>query len=392
MPLSPASLYRRVFKKIIVGGHERALLYKQRRLVQVLQPGVYKFFDLRNEMSVETFSVSDVELQHPHVKVLWNDSRALLEPHLMHVHTGEWEVMLVYVESTLTDIVPPQSDRYYWKGPLNIRLENVLIQHTPELPPGQVAIIASLVQRKLRSRIGEAVVSGEVPSNFTGLLKLNGIYTRVLKPGAFGFWGFNRSISVTLLDGRIQAFEVPGQEILTKDKVSLRLNVALSYRIDDPETMIAAIPDHKDFLYRETQFGIREAVGTRTLDELLSAKDELNRTIMEYVTARATVYGITILSVGLKDVILPGEMRTILNQVVEAEKVAQANIIKRREETAATRSLLNTAKLMEDNPLLLRLKELEVIERVTEKVEKLTVFGGLDGVLNEIVRTRPKEA
>ena len=90
-------------------------------------------------------------------------------------------------------------------------------------------------------------------------------------------------------------------------------------------------------------------------------------------------------SVGVKDVILPGEMKTILNQVVEAEKVAQANLIRRREETAATRSLLNTARLMEENPTLLRLKELETLEKVTEKVGSLTVYGGLEGVLKDMV-------
>jgi len=89
--------------------------------------------------------------------------------------------------------------------------------------------------------------------------------------------------------------------------------------------------------------------------------------------------------VGVKDVILPGEMKTILNQVVEAEKVAQANLIRRREETAATRSLLNTARLMEENPTLLRLKELETLEKVTEKVGSLTVYGGLEGVLTKLV-------
>ena len=99
-------------------------------------------------------------------------------------------------------------------------------------------------------------------------------------------------------------------------------------------------------------------------------------------------HGIKLASVGIKDVILPGEMKEILNRVVEAEKVAQANLIKRREETAATRSLLNTARLMDENPTLLRLKELETLEKVTEKIDKLTVFGGLDGVLKDVVRIK----
>jgi len=103
------------------------------------------------------------------------------------------------------------------------------------------------------------------------------------------------------------------------------------------------------------------------------------------VAAKAAEYGFELRGVGLRDVILPGEMRAILNQVVQAEKAAQANVIKRREETAATRSLLNTAKLMDQNPTLLRLKELETLEKVTEKVDRLTVFGGLDGVLKDTV-------
>ena len=97
-------------------------------------------------------------------------------------------------------------------------------------------------------------------------------------------------------------------------------------------------------------------------------------------------FGIDVRSVGVKDVILPGDMKDILNQVVATEKAAQANVIKRREETAATRSLLNTARLMDENPTLLRLKELEVLEKVTEKVDKMTAFGGLDGVLKDTVR------
>jgi regulator of protease activity HflC (stomatin/prohibitin superfamily) len=79
-------------------------------------------------------------------------------------------------------------------------------------------------------------------------------------------------------------------------------------------------------------------------------------------------------------------MKTILNQVVEAEKRAQANLIQRREETAATRSLLNTARLMEDNPTLMRLKELETLEKVTEKIGQMTVFGGLEGVMKDVVK------
>lgn len=108
--------------------------------------------------------------------------------------------------------------------------------------------------------------------------------------------------------------------------------------------------------------------------------------MLEHVRGKAAEHGIEITAVGVKDVILPGEIRALMNQVVEAEKIAQANVIQRREETAATRSLLNTARLMDENPTLLRLKELESLEKVADKVDRLTVFGGLDGVLNDTVR------
>jgi len=125
---------------------------------------------------------------------------------------------------------------------------------------------------------------------------------------------------------------------------------------------------------------------------MLGDKGALDRDIGEAVRSKVAAHGLAIHSVGVKDVILPGEMKTILNQVVEAEKVAQANLIKRREETAATRSLLNTARLMDENPTLLRLKELETLEKVTEKIDKLTVFGGLDGVLKDVVRIQVPNA
>jgi hypothetical protein len=154
----------------------------------------------------------------------------------------------------------------------------------------------------------------------------------------------------------------------------------------------AALTNFVEFLYKQLQFALRETVGTRTLDELLGEKGVLDREIGDAVRAQVQEHGLAVHSVGIKDVILPGEMKGILNQVVQAEKLAQANLIKRREETAATRALLNTARLMDENPTLLRMKELETLEKVTEKIDKLTVFGGLEGVLKDVVRIQVPSA
>ena len=151
--------------------------------------------------------------------------------------------------------------------------------------------------------------------------------------------------------------------------------------------MITELNDRSRVIFRtivDTYLSTGEAVGSRTLDELLTDKGAIDREVAASAV-KLEASGLAVRSVGVKDVILPGEMKTILNQVVEAEKVAQANLIRRREETAATRSLLNTARLMEENPTLMRLKELETLEKVTEKVEKITVYNGLEGVLKNMV-------
>lgn len=227
-----------------------------------------------------------------------------------------------------------------------------------------------------------------VPEYHQGALFLDGKLERPLDVGIHAFWKIGRSVRVAATDLRLQNLEVSGQEILTKDKVALRINLTAGYRVLEPLLAFAQLSDFVAFLYKELQFALRSVIGTKTLDTLLEEKTALDTDIASIVRAKLEGLGMQLESVGVKDIILPGEMKTILAKVVEAEKQAQANLIRRREETAATRNLLNTAKVMEDNPVALRLKELEALERIIEKVQTLTVTNGLDGVLNDLVRIR----
>jgi len=138
-------------------------------------------------------------------------------------------------------------------------------------------------------------------------------------------------------------------------------------------------------------------VATRTLDDILAARDTIDAEVRAYVTERATDMGIEVGEIGVKDVILPGDVRELLNKVVKAEKLAKANLIRRQEETAATRSLLNTAKLMDDNPTLMRLKELEALEKLVEKVGRIDLHtgdgaGGFDALLTKLVKVSRDDA
>jgi len=246
----------------------------------------------------------------------------------------------------------------------------------------------SRIDAGLRDATKEAISVFIVPEGSIGLVNVEAAFVHTAGPGRHAFWRFGRQVEMKVVELRVQAMEVAGQEILTRDKVSLRINLSATYRIADAVKAHITVSNHADFLYRELQFALRHAVGARTLDTLLSDKSQLDDVINAAVHQKVAEFGIALLDVGIKDIILPGDMKTILNQVVEAEKSAQANVIRRREETAATRSLLNTAKLMDDSATLLRLKELEVLEKITEKVDRLTVFGGLESILKDTIRIK----
>ena len=372
-------------KRIAIAQHERGLLFRHRSFKAVLEPGVHWSFDPLKRTEVQVCDLTVPEFEHPRVDFLVKEARETIAKHFTIVELSDREVGLVYKNDKVAGVLQPGKRQLYWRGPIEVRVERQDITQEYELSK---ALAKLLVRAKhpLATQVSDAVSATEVPDTAIGLLIVDGELSKVLEPGLHAFWKYQRALKVELVDRRVQAMEVAGQEILTRDKVSLRLNLTALWQVLDAVKARTALTNFVEFVYKELQFALREAVGTRTLDELLGDKGALDREIAGVVRAKVEEHGLAVRSVGVKDVILPGEMKTILNQVVEAEKVAQANLIKRREETAATRSLLNTARLMDENRTLLRLKELETLEKVTEKIDKLTVFGGLEGVLKDVVR------
>jgi regulator of protease activity HflC (stomatin/prohibitin superfamily) len=373
-------------KRIVIAQHERGLLFRNRTFETVLEPGVYRMFDPLKRTYVQVFDLTVAEFEHPRVDFLVKDARATVEKYFQIVETGDREVGLVYKNGKLAGVLAPGKRQLYWRGPVDVRVMKHDISREFELLPDLAKVLART--KALDTPVADAISTVEVPDTAVGLLIVDGELTKVLAPGLHAFWKYQRTLKVEIVDARVQAMEVAGQEILTRDKVSLRMNLTALWQVADAVKARGTLSNFVEYAYKELQFALREAVGARTLDELLGDKGVLDREIADVVRPKLEEHGLVLRSVGVKDVILPGEMKAILNQVVEAEKVAQANLIRRREETAATRSLLNTARLMDENPTLLRLKELETLEKVTEKIDKLTVFGGLDGVLKDVVRIK----
>ncbi|OZG74710.1 hypothetical protein BTA51_06950 [Hahella sp. CCB-MM4] len=369
------------WQKIDVADDEKVLLYRDRHLVQVLSAGRYRFWGANKRYQAETFSLKDVAVQHSKLDVLLTLETFRNEVDVIMV--GQDEVGIVRRDGQIKSLLEPGARLVTWKTATDVTVEMINIAEQYRL----TSTLLSQLDRLGLDTVGNrrAWVKITVPDQSVGLLYVDGELKETLKAGRYGYWTFNRELTTQVIEMKWQSVEVSGQEILTKDRVSLRLNLNAAYRFKDAVAAVSKVKNPGDYVYRRLQLALREAIGTRTLDELLADKNAIAKSISKAVAEPLLEMGFELEQVGVKDIILPGEMKEILNQVVQAQKTAEANLIRRREETAATRSLHNTAKMMEGNPVLLRLKELEALEKVADRIGHLTVYGGLEGLMNDLV-------
>ena len=376
------------YKKFNVLKHERALLFRDGDFVKFLEPGVHRFATLMHAYTIERFEITSPLFGHRLQDFLIEKYPRQVERYFDVVKTDENEVAVIYHDNDVTLIMAPATRHLFIKGVYGIRVERFEIADNLDVDPRLAKRLLATNDPMLKSIADSSIYARIVPDGQVGLLYIDGELTRTLAPGFHAFFAVDRDVSIVLFDTRVQTLEVSGQEILTKDKVSLRINLTATYQLTNVEKAVRAAKDPLDHLYKEVQFGLRGAVGTRTLDALLEDKEAIDESVADHLKKRFKAIGITVKSVGVKDIILPGDMKELLGKVVEAEKAAQANVIRRREETNATRSLLNTAKVMETNAVALRLKELETLEKITDKIGNISVYGGLDSVLNDLVRMK----
>jgi regulator of protease activity HflC (stomatin/prohibitin superfamily) len=365
----------------IVKDDERAFVMRDGRFERLIGPGKYSEFDLRGALSSETFKVVQAEIPAHRVLMLRRTHPQLAQDNFEVVQAGPTEVAIVSMDGDPRHIVLPNTTRAFWKAMTEVGVERI---ETAE----EFRIAKAHINKLDLSRTTVAV-NVIVEAHETALLIVDGELKERLGPGRHAFWSVARTIRLPKIDLRPQPLEVTAQEILTKDRVAIRVTLTAFYKVVDPVVAANSSGDLPNTIYRLVQFAIREAVATRTLDDILAARDTIDREVRDYVDGRVKALGAEIGEIGVKDVIMPGDIRELLNKVVEAERIAKANLIRRQEETAATRSLLNTAKLMENNPLLLRLKELETLEKLVEKVGRIDLHtggqgGGFEALLSKL--------
>jgi regulator of protease activity HflC (stomatin/prohibitin superfamily) len=353
-------------KRVNVNAYEVALLFKRGVYQRMLREGSYWLWPWEKVMLYDVTKqfVAPVELN-----ILLQDEAFANELQVIEVKDNE--IVLVYVNDLLSQVLI--AGRYtYWRSVVKYDFIKADIS--------KIEITENISRATLSNKlVAPYVRSYTVESYEKALLFVDGKYVQQLESGVYFWWKNNIATHVGKVDTRQQQAEINGQEILTKDKAALRVNAYAQYKVADVEKALLQNKDYERQLYVSFQLALREYIGTMTLDELLEKKETIAPFILKAVTSNAEALGVDVTGFGIRDIILPGDVKEIMNQVLVAEKKAQANIIMRREETASTRSLLNTAKLMEDNAMLFKLKEMEYVEKIADKINSISVSG--NGVL-----------
>jgi regulator of protease activity HflC (stomatin/prohibitin superfamily) len=241
-----------------------------------------------------------------------------------------------------------------------------------------------LTDELLRVIPGNEYARKVVESHERGLLYVKGALRAVLEPGHYAVWSEPQAPArIVSVDVRSQQVTLAAQELMTRDKVTLRLSLSVEYALADV-ALSMAVADVRDAVYLLVQLAARDYVGSVLLDELLEGRDGMTRYLESEVVPKAARIGVRVERVGVKDVVLPGEMKALLNRVIEAEKAAAANVITRREEAAATRLLASTARVMTEQPVLMRLKELETLKEMAGSIDEVRLVIG-DGGLEKLL-------
>jgi regulator of protease activity HflC (stomatin/prohibitin superfamily) len=371
-------------KQVTVPEGERALVHVNGKLDCILQPGRHQISTFGRDVKVENLSLAQRVLAPAVAETLIQSRPDLVSEHFIEVRTEAGQVAVVSRDGQHYAIQKPATRLLYWKavGPWTVE---VIDTSTSLIVADKLAsIILAAGGSPMVKRV--TIEDGQV-----GLVTVDGALLQTIVAGSHSFWTVGPVVNVKIVDTREHALDVTGQEILTRDKVSLRVNLVAKYRVADPVKAVTSVKDFSDALYRALQHAFRQSLSAKSLDDILSRKGEVDGEAAQTVRVDMAKIGLEVGDIAIKDVVLPGDMRDILNKVVSAEKEAEAQVIRRREETNATRSLLNTARVMAENPVMLRLKELEALEKIADKVQSLTVHNGTKGLLEDLVSLKGPE-
>ena len=363
-----------LFRRIKIRSDEIGLLFRDREFKGLLTEGRHWLFDPLYKVRVRIVSQRDPWLVLDKLDTIVKSGALAERAEVLDLK--DHERALVWIDGRFSVVLSPGLYAY-WKNTRDVRVE-ILDARQVRFQHAELSVMAKSAHA---ARLLEIC---RIEREHVGVLFQDGKYIDTLSPGLYAFWRDVAVAKVVEVDMRETMLDVGGQEIMTADKVTLRMNAVVTFRIVDARQAVTVSEGAQQALYRDVQLALRAVVGASELDSFLAAKDEVARELEKMVRDRATHLGLEVVSIGIRDVILPGDMKDLMNKVTEAKKAAEANLIVRREETAAMRSQANTAKVLDSNPTLMRLRELEVLEKIAS-TGNLNVVLGEKGLADRVV-------
>lgn len=362
-----------MFIRIKIKPDEIGLVFVNGQFKEIVRAGTHWVWPL-SKKTIEVYSLRSPIFVHRHLRDMIKADAFKGFAEVLDLR--DWQRALVWIDGRFHSILPAGAF-VVWNELADVRIDVVDAREVP-FRHSDLAVISRSDSELLN------VIS--VERDHQGVLFVDGNFHSTLEPGRYAFWKKMSEINVVEVDLREHAIDVNGQDLMTSDKVSMRLNAIVTYRIADAKKSVSASDNVHQALYRATQLALRLIVGQHELDEFLGDKQQIADEALAQLRERASELGLTIVAMGVRDVILPGEMKDLMNKVIEAKKAAEANLIVRREETAAIRSQANTAKLLDAHPTLMRLRELEVLEKVAESSNLQVVMGDKEGLSERMRR------
>lgn len=216
----------------------------------------------------------------------------------------------------------------------------------------------------------------------SGVIYRRGKYHRTV--GAGSAWVIPLLETIHVVDLRSQVITIPGQEIMTSDRVTIKASVALRYKVNEPEKMLRTALNPNEVIYMDVQLILRQLFASHPVDELMEKRQILDVNLADQMKGKLIDLGLVLESMGIRDIMFPGPFKQAFAQVVEAKQAALASLEKARGETATLRHLANAAKMLENNPALITLKTLQTIGE-----GKNTVVLGIPGPVLPIHGSEP---
>ena len=349
-------------KRVQLNAYQIGLVFKNGAYQSVLKEGTHWLW---SNQSVFVYNLLESFVAPVAIEILLQDQELAELMEVIVVKEGE---LVLQLQRGLLQAVLGSGVYTYWKS----IVDREFIYVSTETIEIEASVGRQYYQHKLLSPY---IRTFSIESYEKGVMLVDGVYLQTLGAGTYYWWKNAQSISIAKADIRSRQLEINGQEILTRDKATIRINAAAQYRISNIEKALLENKEYEKQLYMGLQLALRELVASMNLDELLAKRESISLMQLSALASLAEQLGLEVVSFGIRDIILPGDMKEIMNQVLVAEKKAQAIGIMRREETASTRSLLNTAKLMEENSMLLKLKEMEYVEKIADKIGNIQLNG-----------------